>query len=492
MLHIKQIATNLLSNAVKYTESGNVTLSILKKESAVPNQIILCITVSDTGSGILQEAIPTLFDSFTRADLTSHRHIEGTGLGLAIVKKLTELMDGSIRVDSEYGVGSTFAVELPQAIAEEKHSEVQQKQTKTFVAPECKILVVDDNQENLTVMCSLLERTQLQVDTADSGRACVEAVQSKFYRVILMDYMMPEMDGVQTLAALRALPNFKTPVIALTANAVAGTEQLLLNAGFAAYATKPIAWGRLESLLMQCLPREQVTEIALERPDSPLLEKLRELLGAQLPRYGIDLDRAMDFFDGDLRQYQKTLALFLHNYPAERGRMEQLGEQGDFAALRFLVHALKSKAKNMGAERLFETAEHMELLCKEQEFAEAKSLMPYLLYLWERGKAGLMEIEQTLASLLPEERMPPPTGSPEESLRILPELIASLRRQPALDALEALLATEPEGEGLALLKKTREVVSSVSFDEAGRLFAGYITLREGGERNVSGSYFSGG
>ena len=345
VLRVKQIAVNLLSNAVKYTESGSVTLRIFQKGGAVPGQIVLCISVSDTGIGIQPEAIPTLFDAFSRADLAAHRYIEGTGLGLAIVKELTGLMGGQVHVESAYGMGSTFWVELPQMVATASESASKPKRTKTFHAPDGRVLMVDDNAENLAVMCSLLERTQLQVDTATSGAECVEAVRRQHYHVILMDYMMPEMDGVQTFRALKALPGFDTTVIALTANAVAGAEQLLLDAGFTAYVTKPIAWDRLESLLEHHLPPELVVEAALDQPDVPLPEAVRNNLQKRLSFCGLDLDRALDDFSGDLRQYQRTLALFLRNYPAERKNVENLWAQGDYAALRYPVHDSRGRRK---------------------------------------------------------------------------------------------------------------------------------------------------
>lgn len=205
--------------------------------------------------GIKKEDIATLFDAFIRADEKAHNTIEGTGLGLAIVKNLTELMGGTIDVKSEYKIGSTFIVEIPQIIAMESEIFIKKKSLHTFIAPEGKILVVDDNPENLAVMRSLLERTQLQVDTASSGQECLELVNQKHYHLILMDYMMPDMDGITTLRKLKESPDFSIPVIALTANAVFGTEKILLEAGFSAYVTKPIAWDYLEELLQSYLPK---------------------------------------------------------------------------------------------------------------------------------------------------------------------------------------------------------------------------------------------
>lgn len=473
---VKQISANLLSNAVKYTERGSVTLSISQKEGVSPEEVLLCISVADTGIGIKPEAIPTLFDAFTRADLTTHRTIEGTGLGLAIVKKLTELMNGQVYVESEYGVGSSFWVELPQTMVAGKEGERRQKRAKTFHAPDGRVLAVDDNPENLAVIRSLLARTQLQVDTAVSGAECIESVRRERYHVILMDYMMPEMDGVQALRALQALPGFETPVIALTANAVAGTERLLLDAGFAAYVTKPILWDRLESLLERHLPNHLVTEVLLQQEDSPVLEKLKSAVGDQLAACGMDLDRALDYFGGELSQFQKIITLFLRNYSAEREKMEALWARGDYAALRYLVHALKGKAKNIGAERLFDISARVELLCENSEIKEAESLMPHLLYLWECGQEGLRLVERELAALLPEDRKEQHSIAPEEALRSLPELLTGRRRQPSLDCLEVLLTADSTEEGQTLLRSAKKAVSAISFDEAQQKMEEYRAL----------------
>ncbi len=476
---IKQIATNLLSNAVKYTESGRVALAITQRDGPSPEEIRLCIAVTDTGIGIRPEAIPTLFDAFIRADLTTHRYIEGTGLGLAIVKKLTELMHGTVHVESEYGVGSTFWVELPQAVAIAQQESARKKRTKTFLAPEGRVLVVDDNVENIAVMRSLLERTQLRVDAVSSGWDCVEAVERNSYHLILMDYMMPNMDGIQTLRKLRALPGFATPVIALTANVVLGTEQLLLGAGFAAYVTKPIAWDYLEELLERHLPAELVTEVLLEQKNDPQLELLKSAVRDRIAACSMDLDRALDYFGGDLRQYQITLQLFLRNFSAERERIETLHGQGDFDGLRYSIHAVKGKAKNMGAEGLCELAGRVEALCQTGEIEEAESLMPYLLFLWERMRKGLQLAEETLSELLPPEHAEAPAQRPEDCLSMLPELLAALRRKPVLECLDTLLTAKHTDAERTILLAVRDAVSSISFEEAERLFASYLALSEG-------------
>lgn len=473
--HIQQIGANFLSNAAKYTQRGGVTLTVSQKPGAGPEEVLLCIRVADTGVGIAPEALPTLFDAFTRADLSAHRNIEGSGLGLAIAKELTERMGGRIFVESAYGTGSAFWVELPQAVAQAAAQTAPAPVAeRTFTAPEGRVLAVDDNAENLFVIRSLLRRTRVRVDTAQSGREAVEAVRSGRYHVILLDYMMPEMDGVETLRQLRALPGFDTPAVALTADAVAGTERMLLDAGFSAYAAKPVTGERLERLLLDYLPPELVTAVELERTDAAETAEQAGRLAGQLRPYGLELDKALEYFGGDLSQCSATAALFLRHYGGERRRVEELWSGGDYAALRYPVHALKSKAKNMGADRLCAVCAQVEALCEAGDAPEAESLLPHLCYLWDRAREGLRLLTDELDGTTEEK----PPLSREDCLRELPGLLQSLRRQPSLDRLEALLETEP-GERRAL-EQAREAVLGFDFEEAERLFAAYVDVARGG------------
>lgn len=474
--HIQQIGANFLSNAAKYTQQGGVTLTVSQKPGAGPETVLLCIRVADTGVGIAPEALPTLFDAFTRADLSAHRNIEGSGLGLAIAKELTERMGGQIFVESAYGTGSAFWVELPQAVAQAvAQTAPAPVAERTFTAPEGRVLAVDDNAENLFVIRSLLRRTQVRVDTAQSGREAVEAVKSGHYHVILLDYMMPEMDGVETLRQLRSLPGFATPVVALTADAVAGTERMLLDAGFSAYAAKPVTGERLERLLLDCLPPELVTAVELKRTDAAETAERAQRLAGELRPYGLELHKALEYFGGDLSQCGATAALFLRHDSGERRRVEELWSGGDCAALRYPVHALKSKAKNMGADRLCAVCAQVEALCEAGDAPQAESLLPHLCYLWDRAREGLRLLTDALGETTEEK----PPLSREDCLRELPGLLQSLRRQPSLDRLEALLAAEPPGARRAL-EQAREAVLGFDFEAAERLFAAYVDAARGG------------
>ncbi len=270
-VRIRQIMTNLLSNAAKYTEKGCITLKAYS-EIIDEENIRFCISVKDTGIGIKEEDIPNLFDSFKRLDLEKNQHIQGTGLGLNIVKQLVESMDGCVEVESKYGTGSTFTVKIPQKIIdntpignlEESIEENREKVTKElFTAPEAHILVVDDNQVNLVLLRGLLKRTKIKVDLAKSGKHCLEFTKKKKYHIILMDHMMPDLDGIETLRILRSEEdnlNKDGIVIALTANAVAGCKEMYLSHGFNDYFSKPIQADKLEELLRKYLPQELIIE----------------------------------------------------------------------------------------------------------------------------------------------------------------------------------------------------------------------------------------
>lgn len=274
-VRIKQVVTNMLTNAVKYTETGSITLTA-KCERISPVTILLRISVTDTGKGIRKESLDDLFRSFKRVDETVNRNIEGTGLGLSISKQLLEMMGGTISVDSVYHKGSTFTIELKQDIvnsnpvgmidfAAQKKIGNRMKYKQSFVAPDARVLVVDDNDMNRMVVVKLLRSTKVQVDTVASGKECLSKTASEFYHVILMDHMMPDMDGEETLKALRAQTKGfcqKVPVIALTANVMSNAEQIYREMGFDGYLAKPINASLLEAGLLNYLPPELIEYIS--------------------------------------------------------------------------------------------------------------------------------------------------------------------------------------------------------------------------------------
>ncbi len=271
-VRIKQILINVLNNAVKYTSEGYISLSIQYKRMESGSAEIT-YSVTDTGIGIKKESIPYLFKAFKRVDEEKNRHIEGTGLGLSIVKQLVDLMGGDIAVNSVYTKGSTFVITLPQKIVDEteigelnlesRHALNEREHYKhSFEAPRAKVLIVDDNEMNLMVAEKLLRDTKVKINTVASGKECLKKTLQDRYDVILMDHLMPEMDGIECLHAIRSQTgglNQNTPVVILTANAGGENQELYRREGFDGYLLKPISGTKLEAEVFRHLPRELVS-----------------------------------------------------------------------------------------------------------------------------------------------------------------------------------------------------------------------------------------
>lgn len=393
-IHIKQVVMNFLSNAVKYTEKGAITLRFVQKTGA--RQLLLRITVHDTGSGIDKNKLDDLFQPFTRGDLPAYRNIEGTGLGLAIARELTELMGGKIEVDSVLGVGSAFTVEIPQTVEdstpigrwEDGRSWASSAESR-FIAPAGKILIVDDNRENLEVVKSLLKRSLLQVDTAAGGAECLQAAVIKAYDLIFLDYMMPGLDGIETLKHLRAA-GVRTPAVALTASAVTGVREKLLAAGFTAYLSKPVLWQELEDVIIRLLPTDLVKPSSGSGPaDMHQAEELRR----KLSPYDISIDEGLKYVGGDLTQYQALTGIFSEYFDESRREIVDLFEARDFRGLTYAVHSLKSKARAVGAVELSELAAELERRLRRDDRAYTEAALPLLLFQWDRVAAGLLEVK---------------------------------------------------------------------------------------------------
>ena len=273
-IRVRQIIMNLLSNAVKYTMSGTITFTV--HGVCTGDTFELQISVTDTGIGIRSEDIDRLFDSFQRLDEWKNRHIQGSGLGLSITKQLLDLMGGTITVQSEYGKGSCFSVRIPQKMVNrttgkmptgELTGETVKKEKKRVYAPEARVLAVDDNAMNLAVVKALLKRTGVQLETAPGGNECLELCRQTKYDLILLDHMMPEPDGVETLHLLRreeSNPNQEARVIVLTANAIAGVAEQYAKEGFDGYLAKPLLPEELEEMLAKHLPEEKITWLDME------------------------------------------------------------------------------------------------------------------------------------------------------------------------------------------------------------------------------------
>lgn len=377
--HIRQVIVNLLTNAVKYTDTGSVTMSVGGEYSG--EQYILKVSVKDTGIGIAKENLPNIFGRFSRFDLKRNRGVEGSGLGLAIVKRLVDLMDGTITVESELNVGSEFKLTIPQEVVDKSpigsirlnysHSQ-DYGYVRSFVAPDANILAVDDLPVNLMVITNMLKCTKVHIDTAESGREAIELAKKKHYDIILMDHMMPEMDGVETYAQLRKEETMcaDTPVIMLTANALAGIRERYMDEGFADYISKPVRGDKLESVIKNFLPPELVHEYdAEEQPegnpdDNEQLSELTTLLPS------INLRIALPYCCDNVEFYIDVLKQY-----AESKRLEEMEEQfaaENFEDYRINAHSLKSTSRTIGLEGLAERARASEFALKSGNVEYAK------------------------------------------------------------------------------------------------------------------------
>lgn len=392
-VRLRQIVTNLLSNAAKYTEKGSIMLAVDSRREQ--NQFLLVIKVKDTGIGIKEENIGTLFTQFVRFDLEKNRNIEGTGLGLAITKQLVTLMKGDIKVDSIYGVGSCFTVTVPQQVIDETpigdfHQRYRDMNWDNSVcrqkidAPGARVLVVDDVEVNLKVMVNLLKATRIQVDVAHSGMQCISMAEQNLYDVIFLDHMMPEMDGMETFARMRGMESFinrSTPVIMLTANAISGVREQYLQAGFADYLSKPVSGDKLENMLLKYLPKSKIKQAVPASPEKPeskaaveseaeetavadgVCEELQKLVKLYP---GVDIARGLSTCGDSVEMYIEIAQSF-----CEDSKLEELKEyygRRDAKNYQILAHGTKSAALSIGFSGLSKSAKALEDAAKEEDW----------------------------------------------------------------------------------------------------------------------------
>lgn len=378
--HIRQIIMNLLTNAVKYTEKGTVKLIV--SGSFNDGGFVLKVDVSDTGIGIAEENLPQLFTQFQRFDLQRNRNIEGTGLGLSIVKRLCDLMSGTITARSVLGSGSTFTVELPQKVVDSTpcggvnlnySAGAEHEYHHSFEAPEAKILAVDDLPVNLLVIANLLKETRIKIDTAGSGRECLDKCSQQKYDLILMDHMMPEMDGVLTFEKLhgdKSSPNFETPVIMLTANALAGMREQYMDVGFADYVSKPVRGAKLEEAIRRNLPESLTKPASPEIPAEAVSTEpsgFADICGA-VPE--LNVNAALQYCCGSAELLNDLLHDFTEN--DHFSDLKAAFEEKRWEDYRRHAHSLKSTSLMIGLTGLSERARASELALKGgcTEFAE--------------------------------------------------------------------------------------------------------------------------
>ena len=420
-VRLKQIILNILSNAVKYTEKGGVTFNLDYEKIDDENIWFIC-SVKDTGIGIRSEDMDKLFSPFERLDEQKNSAVKGTGLGMSITRQLLDRMNSTLEVESIYGEGSNFHFKVIQQVTKWEEvgnlseafkkylpHEADKHKNDSFFAPDAKILVVDDTDNNLLVVTRLLKRTKIQIDTAGSGKETLELICKKRYDIVYIDHMMPDMDGIETFRRMKTLDgnlNLDIPWIVLTANAVSGAREKYMAEGFTDYMTKPVNYLALKNSLIKYLPEGLISEYDGDEEDNPEIpqsDRENHIKGL------IDNIPGIDYTEGlNNSGSEEILFEVIKGYHAsieeKSAAIEDSLKNRDYKNYTVFVHALKSSSRLIGAMELSSLAAKMEeagdtvLNNKEdsKEYEDALSLItettPELLEMYRGLKEGLGEV----------------------------------------------------------------------------------------------------
>lgn len=395
MGRIRQIITNLVNNAIKYTEKGSIRFTVRVRQKNA-DKVMLYYAVEDTGIGIRKEDQKILFDAFQRVEMDRNRYVEGTGLGLTISQNLVNMMGGVIEVESEYGKGSRFFFTIEQTIIDptpvsavnyngQKDNVTEKEAECLFIAPEAHILLVDDNELNLVVAKELLKPLRMQIDTAENGLQAVKMVRGSQYDLVLMDHMMPVMDGIEAAKAIRALPEDKyqkLPIIALTANAMVDARKEFLNAGMNGFVAKPIDFARICNQLKLWLPKDLVRDVPKEEAKKLLADDLSDReIQPEDPQMGFSFEEGVNHC-GSKAALMKTIRIFYRTIDSKANKIEQCLKEGLISDYVIEIHALKSSALLIGAVPLSEAAKELEDYGKQGKTEVLEEKTPDVLTLY--------------------------------------------------------------------------------------------------------------
>ncbi|WP_461246079.1 hybrid sensor histidine kinase/response regulator [Treponema sp. R6D11] len=390
-VRLKQVLTNICGNAVKYTEKGFVKFKVTVADNKLKFEI------KDSGMGIRKEDIPKLFNTFQRLETEKSHNIVGTGLGLSISKTFVEMMGGQIIVDSEYEQGSVFLVIIP--ILEGNKEEVKLKKGlddgQGLLAPDAKILVVDDNEFNIKVAEGLLGLFKINVQAAYSGKEAIELIKNNDYDIVFMDHMMPEMDGVEATNLIRKMDEKykKLPIIALTANAVQGAKEMFLSNGFDGFISKPIDMQEMYRVLKECLPANKV-QIKKEETQKDKEKTNSEFISALNKINDINAEIGLSRVSGIENMYKETLELFSKKIAPDCNSMSDKLNNRDIKGFSILVHSMKSGLSTIGAMNLSDTALRLETASKNDDLEFCTQRFPAF-------KEKLLNLNEQLSAVFP-------------------------------------------------------------------------------------------
>ncbi|MBR3307281.1 MAG: response regulator [Lachnospiraceae bacterium] len=390
---IKQLMMNLLSNAIKYTREGSVSLRIAA-DGRDGDILSLRVDVKDTGIGIRKEDMHKLFKSFERLDTQKNKAIQGTGLGLSITKRIVQAMGGELEVESEYGKGSCFTLFFTQRVMAEKtmgdyhdYNEVGLiDENMEISAAGAHVLVVDDTEMNLILFEERLRDTGIKVSKASSGEECLAAVRKERFDVIFLDHFMPKMNGLETFERLKAMGDENlskdAPVIALTANAIAGSREMYLSRGFTDYLSKPVEYRELIATLEKYITVEEKAAGDAEQESGQSEEAAEESpdTGEKL----IDKDEGLRYASGKEAFFKKLLGMYCDQKDEKKSEMDRVFAEENIDEYVIMVHALKSNSKMIGAKGLSEAALELELAGKAGNWDKIKEGHGALMKLYDR------------------------------------------------------------------------------------------------------------
>ncbi|MDE5778648.1 MAG: PocR ligand-binding domain-containing protein [Lachnospiraceae bacterium] len=445
-IRIRQVLINLMNNAVKFTEAGSVTLTVKFSEITL-NYIELTISVRDTGIGIKPEDSEKLFVPFEQVDKNRNRNVEGTGLGLVITQQLVELMGGSIRVESEYGKGSEFIVKLPQKVRriesgpeDEERSFDDGKSTK-YIAPTAHVLVVDDNDVNLAVACGLLKTFQIKTTAVMSGKEAILKTEEYLYDMVLMDHMMPEMDGIEaTLEIRNNNPIYKAiPILALSANVISGEEVLFVEAGMNDFIAKPIDIDVLAKKIRKWLPDSKIQDLgttdAIKDESDQYCERVENKTGFNsgiLSVPFLNTENALRL-SGSQELYETVLSSYYTVIDQKYELIENYEKEEQIKDYTIEIHALKSASKQIGADELSSLAAQLERCGKDQDIDTIHEKTPELLMKYR-------ELQEKLAPYMEKSHVFDAMGKDEMTDELFVSLIQ--RMDNAFETLDLMIMDE--------------------------------------------------
>lgn len=496
-VRVQQVLLNLLTNAVKYSNKGHIRL-VLDYEKLSEDKILLKAKVSDEGIGIKPEDTDKLFEAFSQVDMERNHLIEGTGIGLTITERLVKSMKGDISVDSEYGVGSTFNVSMVQKVtnfdsivdtdSEDdfiviSHSDILKgflsstKKIAKFIAPEARVLVVDDNEANLKVAQGLMGQYKLDVKTCMSGKEAIEVLSNdKNFDILFIDHMMPEMDGVELTKILRETDDDflkYVPIVALTANAIKGVSEMFLANGFTEYLSKPIDVDLLGQILNKWIPAQKKQELSEEdlavetaNTSEDVSEEGISIKEVLSEIEDVDFDKALLLCGGDKDILLSVVHVYVKSFPQIMGRIEEAYNSCDYQSYGIEVHGVKSSSRSIGNDVLGEIAYALELKAKEGDGDFVKNNHDEFVEKYSLFVEKLQEALDKLNGDEDEEKLDISTDEFKEMISLCCEAYENYETRTGDEILDKLLKGNFSDEVRTKLKEAKNSVELFDFDIA--------------------------